>query len=676
MPPKKRPKLANLAGLKNVTDSSLAAILAQLEHAGSLQGFGATSRRAIARSVEADLGRESIYGPLLQTVQLPLVDGASSKHFDWTYVHPGVALSWLAQRSEAFTKVLEECLARSPSTFDQKWHIIMYADEACPGNLLKVDNTRKSVCVYWAFEEQGHELLSRENNWFLAGILRSSIIKRVAGGLSCVFKCLMEVFFGASFNFALTGVTVHTTNHVQHIFADLGTLVADEAAIKSIWSVKGSSGWKPCLLCKNVVGTRFGIAEHSSYFVGQGCADFQKFDLHSDHSLWECVDALTAASESNCSKKDMEDLEKTLGVTFNPQGVLWHKSLRQFVKPISCTMWDFCHVWLVAGIVQVELHLFLGAAKRELGLKFQDMDTYLKLWRWPSAVNDVPRNTFSSQRAQACEDSFKAGASELLNVYAVLRHFVSTVLAPQGKLACEISSLLALFKVLDGWHLVQNQPSKTPLWQAAISDHLVKFQAAYSADGDPTKPKHHASMHFQHLQKKNRGHLWACFVHERKHKQFKKFASATTCMVTFERSVTSDLLNHQVNTLDEHLQTGSFLVPPLGVVPQFPGHTVSKKATCRGITSASGDYVFYNIVGGTAVAWVRLHLRAADGEHWVLVDALRELQGAPQYIYTFQGKAELIALDSIMGACVWSTWGADAAEVVVLPPSQVAWSQI
>ena len=79
----------------------------------------------------------------------------------WDYIDPFAMLSLLTRHSDGLKDALAEALKRNPVTPDQGWHIVWYADEATPGNLLRVDNARKCQSMYWSFLELGPELLSR-----------------------------------------------------------------------------------------------------------------------------------------------------------------------------------------------------------------------------------------------------------------------------------------------------------------------------------------------------------------------------------------------------------------------------------------------------------------------------------------------------------------------------------
>ena len=90
----------------------------------------------------------------------------------------------------------------------------------------------------------------------LGGILRRENLEAIEGGMANVFSKHLLTFFAGPHTFDKSGITVHTPHGVVIIFAKLGTVIADEAALKSMWSCKGSAGHRPCLLCSNVVSKR------------------------------------------------------------------------------------------------------------------------------------------------------------------------------------------------------------------------------------------------------------------------------------------------------------------------------------------------------------------------------------------------------------------------------------
>ena len=239
--------------------------------------------------------------------------------------------------------------------------LVLYTDEAAPGDLLSVDNTRKAYVFYWAIEQFGVEVLSREQAWFVGAVIRSSIVKQVEGGLSAVFKLWVRQFFLSGANFS-HGVTCHGSRSVFMIKAKINTILCDDAAKSGIWSAKGSSGIKPCMNCLNVVAARRDHLEGDG-LVSIQCDNTSEFQLHTDDTVWAAADMLEEMASSRATKVELECTEKTLGFKFNPAGILWDKSMRSLLGPISCSMEDWCHVFVVSGIANIEPWLFLKHAK-------------------------------------------------------------------------------------------------------------------------------------------------------------------------------------------------------------------------------------------------------------------------------------------------------------------------
>ena len=213
-------KLDRLSGLGAVTDSALSAILRTLQDDGDLPNDMATSARSIARATLEELQAPTQYGQVLESVALPLDRGGA---FAWNCVNPFAMLNYLARKVPDFGDALVRAARRAPPSPSAPWRVCMYVDEATPGNLLRADNTRRTYAFYWAFEELGLELLSREGNWLLGGVIRSNKLSKVTGGLSAVFSVLLRKFWGQSQNMATSGVTVHTTQGVLLVWAKLAT---------------------------------------------------------------------------------------------------------------------------------------------------------------------------------------------------------------------------------------------------------------------------------------------------------------------------------------------------------------------------------------------------------------------------------------------------------------------
>ena len=331
-PPLKRRRLAELAGLKHVSDRALASILGKLDDLGGVAAHAGRARGTIAKAVKADAMTPTTYGHLLANVDLPLASGGV---YHWSVVHPAALLSWLCQVSASFNDHMTSLHAQKPATVASPWSIVVYVDEATAGNMLRQDPTRKSYLWFWQFAEFGPELLSREGNWFLGGMLRSNIAHNLAGGISCMFKHWVKHFFspGASFH---DGITCDGLSKVFVIKAALHTVLADADAMKAIWRFKGSSGCKPCQFCMNVVSSR---SRHiGGRFVSVESPEVRSFCLHTDQTVWGAADHLAQLKTGTHTKKHFAEQEQMLGLPYHPEGVLWDHDLRTHVRPISASV--------------------------------------------------------------------------------------------------------------------------------------------------------------------------------------------------------------------------------------------------------------------------------------------------------------------------------------------------
>ena len=185
-------------------------------------------------------------------------------------------------------------------------------------------------------------------------------------------------------------------------------------------------------------------------FVSVESSDVAAFALHSDETLWKNADALAQLAARRHTKAELEQEEKISGLCWHADGILWELSLRPFVKPISCSMNDWCHVFLVSGIAQIEMWLFLEHAADVANLQFSDVHDYLQAYHWPAACHNPPRCCFNVARAKPCAEAgkFKCGASEFLNLFPVLQRMVEQ-LGLRDVMGLEVESLFVVCRILD-----------------------------------------------------------------------------------------------------------------------------------------------------------------------------------------------------------------------------------
>ena len=324
-------------------------------------------------------------------------------------------------------------------------------------------------------------------------------------------------------------------------------------------------------------------------------------------------------------------------------------------------MGDFSHIALVNGVFNREVMLFLErAAELKLPLDFASIRSYIDKWTWPLHLGKKAKDAFGPKREKAskAKGEFKAGASEILSCYLVLRELVRKCV-PRDRLQAETRSFLALCKVLDGYLVTQSQ--QEPLqWQAAIQQFYQLHLAAY-----PTivgKPKHHALMHCDE-QRRRKGFYLSCLTHERKHKVLKRFATHQTRLDGFEKSMAVDLLNAQVRGLPEALRRGTFLERPReerGALAEQLGAArlmVARTASCNGTRTSSGDFAWLKETPPRLVK-VLLHMDASPkpvGSSGFVALA-ENYTGDASGVYTRGGQV-LLPIERLACAAIWTTSG-------------------
>ena len=519
-----RSVLAEFGVTSFVSQSALAKILQKVRTDGLPESC---SRRSIKRSREDAVRVLTTHGPLIKTLQINFQEDGNAKALDVEYIDPAAMLSHAASVSEAFASFLGGRLEAHSCSYDRPWRLILYADEISPGNQLKHMNARKIQGVYWAFAEYGPAGLCNEVLWNVLTTVRSTVVKRV-GGMSFFVKHLLQAFL-ADTDFR-QGVTVWTGDAYKIIFASLRTLVSDEAAIKSLWDHKGSSGILPCLICRNVVLRRSGLhdSDDSGTLTSICEDDPAKFIMHNDSTLKETCRMLQS-QKPILGPGAFTMLEKSVGINYREENILFsHWVLHDHIQPISMTMYDWMHCFMVGGSWNIEVGRLLAVLAAN-GHSHKAVHSFFQSLTFPTSLTAkgaTGKDVFAKRPSASSDDPIKCSASEALSCYGPLRIYLMLhVQAEPGSLLFNCAqSYYALAAVVDILCAIQKgEPNATPeQLQDALCLHFKMFKLAYGIE--PVVPKHHFSMHLPKMFREH-GYLVSCWTHERKHKEVKRFAN-------------------------------------------------------------------------------------------------------------------------------------------------------
>ena len=168
--------------------------------------------------------------------------------FQWFCSRPQDVLVYLCSKSPKFNALVDKSFGRSPE-------LVISYDEITPGNVLRPDNKREYYIFSASFKDFGSEIASKACLWMPFAILRSSVIKKVNGGLSrCLRDLLLSAFgFVGKTDGMQHGIVLQLPSGPRAVVVRVSNNLADEAALSNALGLKGASGLLPCCKCTNIV---------------------------------------------------------------------------------------------------------------------------------------------------------------------------------------------------------------------------------------------------------------------------------------------------------------------------------------------------------------------------------------------------------------------------------------
>ena len=472
----------------------------------------ASVRRDISKSVEKLVHVNTPFGQLVQTINLPVPGG-----FKWQIIHPLALVFYLSTICPAFSSMLSSC-------WSAMLRIVLYIDEARPGNVLRPDHARATQNIFWIFADSPEWYVRRDMAWFTFGSIRTSIVSNLPGYVSELMKHVLHVFWsptGSNFQTA-GGLFVNPSGSTTVVKAKFSGFLGDEKGLKEIFNTKGYGGTKICIVCKNLVQFLDAEVDGQDYLVKCSCCDPTKFDRCTDLEVYEIVDTLKRAHAGK--RKDFELLEQTLGVNYTPTGILCDEHCRTFVQPISARLNDWMHVFAVAGSANIEVEQIVHQLA-EIGVKPVQLTEYFQQFHLPKSQGVVHPDWFTPKRLgrpSEHKDGWKGFASEVLTVVPILASFMELVIFPMGLLLRHIECFRMLDSLLKFFGLGADTSFKyVREIEVLIVKHAELFVELYPG---VIKPKFHYQFHLgDHMRCISK--LLSCFVTERKHRAIKAIAS-------------------------------------------------------------------------------------------------------------------------------------------------------
>ena len=303
------------------------------------------------------------------------------------------------------------------------------------------------------------------------------------------------------------------------------------------------------MLCKNLVTPKAHIHGASSSLV---CDFMKRADLlfASNEEIRGAVDRLDLYKAA-CTKKDFELRQQAIGFTYQENGVLQDKDLRDIVKPAEQYVHDWQHGIFNNGMFNVLAYFFfntVSTAAKALAI-WNEFGEYLNAWRFPKALHFDPRKAqlFSDVRIKfhKSAETVKMGASEGRCILPILALFADRVGRRLGYqfAADALCALCDLVDALAASALGVVSPAEMRKTVAAMA--IAIEGAGWKSE---LIPKFHWAIHYPDELERFGVNL-SCWVHERKHKLVKRYGQDQSNMTAYSKAVLTESVAHQLHDM-------------------------------------------------------------------------------------------------------------------------------
>ena len=543
--------------------------------------------------------------------------------------------------------------------------------------MFSVGDDRKSMNLSFTFLEFGEHLIRSDNAWLTPVIVRHSWFRHIRGGWGAMFCKYLKLHLLSPTGLATAGAPISVFGKEVLIFASLEFMIADLDGHRMSYNSNGANGFRPCLRHCNVLMKNSGVAEMDpATWVEVSCPDPRRFRLHTSADLFTNADLVSVAharwTGGLITKIRFENLEKTCGLKHAPDGILLDGELRRHVDVVGSTVIDWVHTALQDGVFTREVLLLMLACGETLEIGFEDIREYMKDgWMFPAwarAKSKELYRIFDECRAPK-QDKIRATASELLGMYALLRHFVEIYLVGAvhvEQFQRQIASFHAACATLDLISVVKqgrlDVREGAEELRRAHAEHLRLHIEAYGTEH--ILPKHHMMFDVADQwgrEGERRGAVIDAFVVERLHIRIKYIMDPIKNTSDFEVSCLASLINAHLTALKDH-EFGDGLLGKTSVIPGM-GVPIAGRMSISGLTIEVGDIVLLDGAAGRVCACAKEH-----GDLAVLVETFEHVArlSAHSDQWKVGGRLEAWRADAVLSASAWYMCGADVAVLRVV----------
>ena len=434
-------------------------------------------------------------------------------------------------------------------------------------------------------------------------------MKTVIGGWSRMLRDLLRMVLAGPSGLQTVGAPITVKGQAVAIFAKLVCLLGDGEGVKLALQWNGASSIRPCFRHWNLVKKDHWLStETGGKYVAVDCCQASRFQVWSEADLREAIDVSVEAhrrfAAGGMPRSKFDQLLKSLGYKATEHGLLADEELRRRFNFIDVLRYDWAHTFLADSMVGKEMWELIQAAATEGLFSQEDLYAFLdEPWEFAgkgkqqkSTKWNQLKLVFNEWRRETNEShgAVKAGMSELLGLYSLLRHFVETRVGDTSKIGKEVEIFLLTCKAVD--LLLAAKKRRVEVRQAGaqllavLEEHMELRTRHYGSRG--VTPKFHWAFDVAECMIAD-GFVVDAFALERVHLRVKSVATNLKNTRSFESSLLAGATSLHFGSFlgQEGWATSGVLDGKLGTVPEAPGVIAADKATYFGEAFAVGTLV-------------------------------------------------------------------------------------
>jgi hypothetical protein len=384
--------------------------------------------------------------------------------------------------------------------------LVIFSDEANPGNILHGRHPRKTNLVYASFLEL--PCLFVDSMWLPLSAQRADDVSAHETSYAEIMRHLLEAIYVET----ECGLPICIESCGHLVFIDRVLLLNDHEGLRSVIGAKGSAAMKPCCHCSNVLS--LGRACPPGYTDISEMSP-SKFVRQTDKGLMDIRNHFAMCA----TKKEKKDAETMLGWNADnlEKSALASPVLQHWIRLDSLYL-DAMHEYHSCGMVAQELGLWYTQFK-DCGYTLEILQRWVAIG-WTASQGDQQPHLVCSEKLLKYDMEYRGDASACRIALPLVWAFSVEVLHGDNAMDDAVQSISALYDVVRCLQRAKICVSQGEHLLALQCKHLSAFQKAYGAS--VMRPKAHYALHLsEQMRKWHR--LIDCHVGERKHRLFKRY---------------------------------------------------------------------------------------------------------------------------------------------------------